>query len=280
VDVLIDDAPDTLHLSCFNPLRRELARLTLDKLVEDGRIHPARIEETFERVRRDFDEHLLQIGKDAAFGLGIHDLKDRVLSLLGRLKFRHSDGQNILAHTLEVADISGHMARILELNAAAVRRAALYHELGLVEESDEGLTPPKLAVEIAKRSGETPLVVALVESFIDSTPANTPEAHLLRAAERLSFARPGALREGLENHLSRLENLEAIARQFDGVTRAYALKSGKELVVMLDNARLSDQQAHMLCEDLAARIHQEVRVDRGGLRIAVIRESRAIDYAT
>ncbi len=280
VDVLIDDQPDAITLACFNPLRREIARLTLDKLVEDGRIHPARIEETFERVRREFDDHLLQTGKDAAFGLGLHDLKDRPLLLLGKLKYRHSDGQNVLAHTLEVAEIAGHMAKLLELNPAPLRRAALYHELGVVEESADDAHPQQLAAEIARRSGEAPAVVALIEALRDGAPANSADAHLLRAAERLSFARPGALREGLEHHLGRLETLETIARQFDGVTRAYALKSGKELVVLLDNAKINDQRALMLCEDLAARIHQEVRVDRGGLKIAVIRESRAIDYAT
>ena len=279
VDVQIDDAPDTIILASFNPLRREIARQTLEKLVEDGRIHPARIEETFEKIKRDFDEQLMQLGKDSAFSLGIHDLKDRPLLLLGRLKFRHSDGQNLLAHTLEVAEISGHLARLLELKPEPVKRAALYHDLGLVEDAPGDGTPLQVSIEVAKRAGETPQVLALIESLRDGAPATSAEAHLLRAAERLSFARPGALREGLEHHLGRLENLEKIATQFDGVSRAYALKSGKELVVIIDNAKVSDQNAQRLCEDLAARIHQEMRVDRG-VRIAVIRETRAIDYAT
>jgi ribonuclease Y len=175
--------------------------------------------------------------------------------------------------------MAGHMGRVLELNATALKRAGLYHELGLVEETDGDGPPLQLAAELAKRSGESAFVVSLIEGLRPGAPPNSAEGHLLRAAERLSYDRPGALRDGLEHHLERMQNLETLATGFNGVTRAYALKSGRELLVMLDNAKINDQNALRLCEDLAVRIHQEMHLS-GQVRIAVIRESRAIDYAT
>jgi ribonuclease Y len=277
IDVIIDDTPSAILLSSFDPVRREIARLSLERLVEDGRIHPARIEEVVEKVREEFETIVEEAGGQAAFNLGVPDLHPRLARLVGRLKFRHHHGHNLLQHVSEVALLGVHIASETGARAEIVRRAALLHEIGRVEDGATG-HPALLAAELAAKFGQADEVVAALQAFHPDAPATTVEALILRLANRLSDNRPGARKDNLDIFVERLKRLEGIARRFDGVASAYALKAGKELRVLVDASGVSDEQAFVLSREIARAIERDLEYP-GTIRVSVVRETRAVQYA-
>jgi ribonucrease Y len=277
IDVIIDDTPGAILLSSFDPVRREIARLSLERLVEDGRIHPARIEEVVEKVREEFETIVEEAGGQAAFALGVPDLHPRLARLVGRLKFRQHHGHNLLQHASEVALLSVHIASETGARIEVVRRAALLHEIGRVEDGATG-HPALLAAELAAKFGQSDEVVAALQALHPDAPAATVEALILRLANRLSDNRPGARKDNLDIFIERLKRLEAIARRFEGVSSAFALKAGKELRVLVDATGVSDDQAFVLSREIARAIERDLEYP-GTIRVSVVRETRAVQYA-
>src|SRR5206468_8709839 len=278
VDVIIDDTPNTLLLSSFDPLRREIARVAIERLIEDGRVHPARIEEVTAKVREEIETITVEAGEAAALELGLAEIHPRLHRLLGRLKFRTQFGYNLLQHSLEVACLSGYMAAELGARVEVVRRAGVLHEISQAE--DTPLTAPAVLAsgEIAAKYGESEDVVHAIRAHHRSAEPRTMEALLVSAAERIAWNRPGARKDNLETFIERLSRMEAIAASFPGVRRAYAVRAGKELRVMVAYEQVSDEGVVHLSRDIAARIEKEVDYP-GQVRVQVIREIRAIDYA-
>jgi ribonuclease Y len=280
VDLIVDETPQAIVLSSFDPFRRAMAQTAIERLVEDGRIHPARIEEVVSRARADLEEGLETVGESAAFELGITGLPARVTRLLGKLKFRIVRGYNLLDHSLAVARLGQQMAVLLSVQADVLKRAGLLHEIGQAEEGEAATVHPLAAgADLASKFGEAPAVVEAIRSLQDGVAATTVEAILLECAERAVSARPGERDDNLMVHIERLQTLETIASSFSGVSRAFAMRSGKEVRVMVEAADATDSDVIWLSRDITSRIRNEVRYP-GSIRVHVIRETRAVDFAT
>lgn len=278
VDLIVDDTPEAVILSCFEPVRREIARLALAQLIQDGRIHPGRIEELVVKVQAEMDEKLLKDGESAAMEVAIPDLHPELLKLIGRLQFRSSYGQNALKHSLEVAWLSHHMAAELGANAAVAKRAGLLHDIGKAVDREMDGTHLELGREMLRKFGETDDVIHAMECHHGDYDPHSVEAVLVTAADALSAARPGARREILENYIKRLEKLESMATDFKGVEKAYAIQAGRELRIVVESARISDEDAIWLARDLAKKVESELTYP-GQIKVTVIRETRAVEYA-
>ena len=278
VDLIVDDTPEAVILSCFEPVRREIARLSLVKLIQDGRIHPGRIEELVPKVQAEMEEKLLSDGEAAALEVGIPDLHPELLKLIGRLQFRSSYGQNALKHSMEVAWLSHHMAAELGADAQVAKRAGLVHDIGKAVDREMDGTHLELGRELLRKHGETDDVIHAMECHHGDYDPHSVEAVLVTAADALSAARPGARREILENYIKRLENLESMATDFKGVEKAYAIQAGRELRIVVESEKLSDEDAIWLARDVAKKVEAELTYP-GQIRVTVIRETRAVEYA-
>ena len=278
MDVIVDDTPGVIVVSGFDGVRREIARRSMEKLVQDGRIHPARIEEVVTQTTTEMDQHLAEIGKQAAFDCGIHNLHDREIELLGRLKYRTSYGQNQLKHALEVAHLSGTMAGELGLDIRLARRCGLLHDIGKAVDHEVEGGHPEIGADVAKRCGECTEVIDAVRSHHDDVSAASVYTVLVSAADAISAARPGARRETLEKYIKRLERLEEIAGAFGGVQQAYAIQAGREVRVIVDAGKVDDKMCHKVCRDIAKEIEEEMTYP-GEVKVTVIRESRFVEVA-
>ena len=278
VDLIIDDTPEAITLSGFDPVRREIARLTLEKLISDGRIHPTRIEEMYEKAKREVEAGVKQAGERATFEVGVHGLNPELVKLLGRLRYRTSYGQNVLKHSVEVAFLAGIMAEELGVDAATARRAGLLHDIGKAFPHDVEGTHVQIGVNAVKKYKESREVVHAIEAHHNDVEPQTIIAVLVQAADAISAARPGARREDLENYTKRLEKLEEIAKEFDGVEKAYAIQAGRELRVMVKPEEVDDVTMKVIARDMAQKIKEDVKYP-GQIKIHIIRESRAVDYA-
>ena len=278
VDVIVDDTPEAVILSAFDPFRREVARISLERLIADGRIHPARIEEIVEKVRNELEEEILKTGENTLLEVGLHGAHREVLRLLGRMKYRSSYGQNMLQHSVEVAFLTGMMAGELRLDATLAKRAGLFHDIGkCVDKSIEG-PHALLGYDIARKYGEHPLVANAIGSHHDDIPMESPIAALVQAADAISGARPGARRESVEGYIKRLEKLEAFAQSFQGVAKTYAIQAGREVRVVVEQDKVDDVKADQLAHDISAKIQAEMEYP-GQIKVTVIREYRAVSYA-
>ncbi|MCD4748947.1 MAG: ribonuclease Y [Thermoanaerobaculales bacterium] len=278
VDLIVDDTPEAVILSCFEPVRREIARIALISLIQDGRIHPGRIEELVAKVRVDMEEKLLSDGEAAALEAGLPDLHPELHKLLGRLQFRSSYGQNALKHSLEVAWLSGHMAEELGADAQVAKRAGLLHDIGKAVDREMDGTHLELGRELLRKHGETDRVIHAMECHHGDYDPQSVEAVLVTSADALSAARPGARREILENYIKRLEKLESMAADFNGVSKAYAIQAGRELRIVVESQKISDEDAGWMARDLAKKVEAELTYP-GQIKITVIRETRSVEYA-
>lgn len=278
VDFIVDDTPEAIIVSSFDPIRREIAKKTLETLIADGRIHPARIEEVVDKVKNNFDRYLKEIGENAVLDLGIRDMNPELFYYLGKLKYRTSYGQNVLQHSKEVAMIAAIMAKELGVNAANARRAAMLHDVGKsIDRETEG-THTQLSVELAKKYGESKIVQEAIASHHMDTDFTSIEGVLVQAADAMSAARPGARREIFETYIKRLEKLEELSRSFGGVNKAYALRAGREVRVIIDSNELDDNRTFVMSKDIAKKVQEEMEYP-GQIKITVIREVRATEYA-
>ncbi len=278
VDVIIDDTPEAVTLSGFDTVRREIARLSLEKLIADGRIHPGRIEEVVEKTKKEMDEKIREEGERVAFEAGVDGLHPEIIKLLGRLKFRTSFGQNAMQHSKEVSYLLGAMAAELNLNAKLGRRIGLLHDIGkAVDHQVEG-THAKLGAELAKKYNESPEVVAAIEAHHEEAELNSSYAVLAVAADAISAARPGARRETLETYIKRLDKLESIANLFKGVEKSFAIQAGREIRIIVQPEKISDGEAVNLAREIRKKIEEGMEYP-GQIKVTVIRETRAIEYA-
>ena len=278
VDIIVDDTPEAIIISGFDPFRREIARIAMERLIADGRIHPARIEEVVMKVEKELNEEIMRVGEQTILDIGIQGVNRDIITLIGRMKYRSSYGQNVLNHSVEVAHIAGIMAAELGLDAQMARRAGLLHDIGkTIDRSIEG-PHSLLGYEIAKRCKEHPIVCNAIGSHHDEIPMEHPRAVLVQAADAISGARPGARRESVEAYSKRLEKLEAIATSFEGVTKTYAIQAGREVRVIVEQEKISDILQDQLAEDIALKIQEEMEYP-GQIKINVIRERRSIAYA-
>lgn len=278
VDVIIDDTPDTVVVSCFDPVRREVARVALEKLVADGRIHPGRIEEVVAKAREEVDKQILETGEQAAYESGVNGLHPELLKLIGRMKWRTSYGQNILNHSKEVAWLAGIMAVELGLDAAMARRGALLHDIGKVLTHEHEGTHVQLGVEVATRYGEDPLVVNAIAAHHDDVPHESEVSVLVQAADAISGARPGARREAFETYVKRLEGIERIASSYRGVEKVFAIQAGREVRVIVTPDQIDDPRMETLSDEIAKRIENELQYP-GQIKVVLIRETRAVGFA-
>ena len=278
VELIVDDTPGAIILSSFDPYRREIARQAIERLVADGRIHPARIEEIVDKVKAELEESVLKDGEAAAFELGLYDLHPDILRLMGKLKFRTSYGQNVLNHSKEVAFVAGIMAREVGLDAPVTTRAAFLHDIGKAIDRDLQGTHLELGVEFLRKHGEGDAVLGAVAAHHMDIDWPSLEAMIVQAADAISAARPGARRDILESYVKRLEKLEGIADSFKGVAKSFALQAGREIRIMVESERISDEEAVWLSKDIARRIENELEYP-GQIKVTVIRETRAVDYA-
>jgi len=278
VDIIVDDTPEAVILSSFDPVRRETARLAIQKLVTDGRIHPARIEEIVENVRTELEEKIRQEGEAAAYELRVQNLHPELVKLLGKLRFRTSYGQNVLQHSKEVAFLAAAMANELGLNSNVALRAGLLHDIGKAVDREVEGTHTELSVELCRKYGESEAVIQAIASHHRDVDFPSIEAVLVQSADTLSAARPGARRELLETYIKRLEKLEGLAKGFEGVSKAFALQAGREIRIMVEAAKVSDDKAALIAKDIAAKIKSDLDYP-GQIKVTVIREMRAIEYA-
>jgi len=278
VDVIIDDTPDTVVVSCFDPVRREIARLSLEKLVADGRIHPGRIEEVVNKSRLEVDASIIETGERAAYESGVHGLHPELVKLIGRMRWRTSYGQNILNHSKEVAWLAGIMAAELGLDVAMARRGALLHDVGKVLTHEHEGTHVQLGVEMATRYGENLLVVNCIAAHHDDVPHESEVSVLVQAADAISGARPGARREAFETYVKRLEGLEKIASSYRGIEKVFAIQAGREVRVIVTPEEVDDPRMATLAEEIARRIEAELQYP-GQIKVVLIRETRAVDFA-
>ena len=278
VDLIVDDTPGAIILSGFDPYRRQIAKQAIERLIADGRIHPARIEEVVEKVKSELDEEVRREGEAAAFELGLHDLHPEVLKLMGRLKYRTSYGQNVLSHSKEVAFLAGTMARELGLQTSVAVRAAFLHDIGKAIDREMQGTHLEIGLDFLRKHGEQPPVLDAVAAHHMDIDWPSLEAMIVQAADAISASRPGARRDILESYVKRLEKLEGIAASFKGVSKAFALQAGREIRIMVESEKISDEEAVWLSKDIARRIENELEYP-GQIKVTVIRETRAVDYA-
>ncbi len=278
VDLIIDDTPEAITLSSFDPIRREVARIALEKLIGDGRIHPARIEEMVERARREVDAVIKQAGEQATYETGIHGLSPELIKLLGRLKYRTSYGQNVLNHSIEVSILSGMIADELGVDSMPAKRAGLLHDIGKALTQEIEGSHVQLGVDIAKKYKENKEIIHAIEAHHGDVEPSTITAIIVQAADAISAARPGARREDLENYIKRLQKLEELANDFKGVEKTFAIQAGREIRVMVKPEEVTDEQMTILAHDIAAKIESEMDYP-GQIKVHVIRESRTIDFA-
>jgi ribonucrease Y len=278
VDLIVDDTPGAIILSGFDPYRREIAKKAIEKLIADGRIHPARIEEVVQRVKDETDEEVRKEGAAVAFELGLHDLHPEILRLMGRLKFRTSYGQNVLSHSAEVARLAGIMAREVGLDAHVAVRAAFVHDIGKAIDREMQGTHLEIGIDFLRKHGENEAVVMAMAAHHMDIDWPSLEAMIVQAADAISAARPGARRDILESYVKRLEKLEGIADSFKGVSKSFALQAGREIRIMVESEKISDEEAIWLSKDIARRIENELEYP-GQIKVTVIRETRAVDYA-
>ena len=278
IDLIVDDTPETVVISGHNPIRREIARLSLEKLVSDGRIHPGRIEEVVRKSEQELDEAIREAGQKAIFDVGIHGVHPEIVKLLGRLKYRYSYAQNVLLHSIEAAFICGAMAAELGLNEKQARRAALLHDIGKAVDHEVEGSHAIIGAELARKYGESPKIVNAIAAHHEDVKAETILAPLVDAADALSGARPGARREMMESYVRRLEDLERIANSFKGVEKSYAVQAGREVRVMVQHDIVSDDEASRMAREMARKIESEMTYP-GQIKVTVIRELRSVDYA-
>ena len=278
IDLIIDDTPEAVILSGFDPLRREVARIALEKLIDDGRIHPAKIEEMVEKAKEELNTIIKEEGERAALETGVNNLHPDIIRLLGKLKYRTSYGQNVLSHSIEVSNLARIMAEELGLDAKRARRAGLLHDIGKALDHDMEGTHVQIGVDILKKYKENPLIINAVEAHHGDVEPQTLEAVLVQAADAISASRPGARRETLEAYIKRLENLESIADSFDGVEKSFAIQAGREVRIIVKPDRVSDDQMIVLARDVSKRIEDEMDYP-GQIKVNIIREKRVVDYA-
>ncbi len=278
IDLIVDDTPEAVVLSSFDPVRREVARISLERLIVDGRIHPGRIEDIVKKVQQEVETVVRETGERTSFDVGVHDIHPEIINLLGSLKFRTSFSQNVLQHSVDVAYLTGMMASELKMNVKEAKRAGLLHDIGkAVDHKIEG-THASIGADYAKRFGESARIVQAIATHHDDGLNNTLLGVLVQAADTLSAARPGARRELLETYVRRLEDLEKIANSFSGVDKSYAIQAGREIRILVENEKISDNDAVMLCKDIVKKVETELTYP-GQIKVTVIRETRVSDYA-
>ena len=278
VDLIIDDTPETVILSAYSPLRRQVAKMALERLIQDGRIHPARIEDIVKKVEQELEVHVREVGEQATFDVGVHGIHPDIIRLLGQLKFRTSFSQNVLQHSLEVASLCGIMAAELNLDVKKAKRAGLLHDLGKALDHEIEGSHATIGADVAKKYGESKEIVHAIAAHHEDVPPKSAIAVLVQAADGLSGARPGARKELLENYVKRLEDLENIATTFEGVSKAFAIQAGREVRVMVNSDDVNDDATYLLCKDIAEKIERNLTYP-GQIRVTVIRERRAVEYA-
>jgi len=278
VDIIIDDTPEAVVVSCFDPIRKTIAKIALERLIQDGRIHPARIEEIVQRVTAEINQLIYDEGERVLFDLGIHEMRPECISALGRLYFRTSYGQNVLAHSKEVSILAGMLASEVGVDVAIAKRGALLHDIGKGLETDGEGGHAEIGADFARRMGEDPRVVNAIVAHHDDVEISSPEGMIVQLADSISAARPGARRETLDNYIKRLENLEKIAMGFEGVEKVFAIQAGRELRIMVNHARVDDRRAKHLAKDIARNIELQLKFP-GRIRVTIIRESRVVEYA-
>jgi ribonucrease Y len=278
VDIIIDDTPEAVILSAFNPVRREVARRSLERLISDGRIHPGRIEEIVDKVTQELEVNIREAGEEAAFDAGVHGIHPELVKLLGKLKFRTSYAQNVLQHSVEVCYLCGIMAAELGLNVKHAKRAGLLHDIGkAVDQEAEGVHA-LIGADLAKRHGESPKVIHSIAAHHEDVPPENILAVLVQAADTLSGARPGARREMLETYVKRLEDLERVALSFGGISKSYAIQAGREIRLIVESEKVNDEEAILLSREVAKKIEQDLTYP-GQIKVTVIRETRSVEYA-
>ena len=278
VDIIIDDTPEAVVISCFDPVRKEIAKESLERLISDGRIHPARIEEIVQKVTREVQNRIYEEGEKALFDLGIHNMPTEGVRALGRLYFRTSYGQNVLVHSKEVAEIAGLLAAELGADRELAKRAAILHDIGKGAENDSDQNHAEVGAEIARKMGEAPAVVNAIGAHHNDIEPSSLEAVIVQIADAISAARPGARRETVDNYVNRLENLEKIAEGFNGVEKAYAIQAGRELRILVNNEKIPDGDVKELARKIAKQIENDLRYP-GRIKLTMIRETRIVEYA-